>query len=108
MRCSGVASIRPLYSIRCGECPHAIDMNSDGWQKGVTNVPPGASRDLADHNVKMFLAASAMPWMGSVGGGCMARSLFANPRSFYQNKVENTKRSVRARLGGLVVDLFGK
>ena len=23
---------------------------------------------------KMFLVASAMPWMGSVGGGCMTRS----------------------------------
>ena len=59
---------------RCGECIHAIDRNSDGWQKGVTNVPPGASRVLADHNVKMFLAAFAMSWMGSVGGGCMTRS----------------------------------
>ena len=46
--------------------------NSDGWQKCFTNVPPGASRVSADLNVKMFLAASAMPWMGSVGGGCMA------------------------------------
>ena len=93
---------------RCGECPHARDRNSDGWQKCFTNVPPGASRVSADLNVKMFLAASAMPWMGSAGGGCMARSLFANLRSFYQNKVENTKRSVRARLGGFVVDLFAK
>ena len=24
---------------------------------------------------KIFLAASAMPWMGSVGGGCMVRSI---------------------------------
>ena len=27
-------------------------MNSDGWQKCFTNVPPGASRGSADHNVK--------------------------------------------------------
>ena len=26
--------------------------NSDGWQKCFTNVPPGASRDSADHNGK--------------------------------------------------------
>ena len=26
--------------------------NSDGWQKGFTNVPPGASRVSADHNAK--------------------------------------------------------
>ena len=51
---------------RCGECPHARDRNSDGWQKCFTNVPPGASRVSADLNVKMFLAASAMPWMGSL------------------------------------------
>ena len=56
---------------RCGECPHARDRNSDGWQKCFTNVPPGASRGSADHNVKNVLAASAMPWMGRVGGGCM-------------------------------------
>ena len=51
---------------RCGECPPAIDRNSDGWQKCFTNVPPGASRGSADLNVKMFLAASAMPWMGTL------------------------------------------
>ena len=61
--------------IRCGECSHAIDRNSDGWQKCFTNVPPGASRVLADHDVKNILAASAMPWMGSVGGGCMTLSI---------------------------------
>ena len=44
----------------------AANRNSDGWQKCFTNVPPGASRGSADHNVKMFLAASAMPWMGSL------------------------------------------
>ena len=37
---------------RCGECPYAIDRNSDGWQKCFTNVPPGASRGSADHNAK--------------------------------------------------------
>ena len=29
-----------------------FDMNSDGWQKGFTNVPPGALRDSANCNVK--------------------------------------------------------
>ena len=55
--------------------PHAIDRNSDGWQKCFTNVPTGASRVSADHNVKNVLAASTMPWMGSVGGGFMVRSI---------------------------------
>ena len=35
-------------------------------KKGVTNVLPSASRVSADLNVKMFLAASAMPWMGTL------------------------------------------
>ena len=37
---------------RCGECPPRGNRNSDGWQKCFTNVPPGASRVSADHNVK--------------------------------------------------------
>ena len=40
--------------------------NSDSWRKCFTSVPPGASRDSADHNVENVLAASAMPWMGSL------------------------------------------
>ena len=49
-----------------GSVPTRGNRNSDGWQKCFTNVPPGASRVSADLNVKMFLAASAMPWMGSL------------------------------------------
>ena len=36
--------------------------NSDGWQKGFTNVTPGAPHDLAACKRQIcFLAASAMP-----------------------------------------------
>ena len=44
----------------------AANRNSDGWQKCFTNVPPGASRGSADHNVKNVLAASAMPTPGDL------------------------------------------
>ena len=49
-----------------GSVPMRGNRNSDGWQKCFTNVPPDASRNSADHNVKNVLAASAMPWMGGV------------------------------------------
>ena len=44
--------------------PSYLDRNSDGWQKGFTNVPPGlrAIQPIAMSKCqKCFLAASAMP-----------------------------------------------
>ena len=53
--------------------------NSDGWQKCFTNVPPGASRGSADHNVKNVFSGIYDAVDGGVGGGCMATPTSTSP-----------------------------
>ena len=55
-----------------GSVPTRGNRNSDGWQKCFTNVPLGASRVSADHNVKNVFSGicDAVILLGSnpVGG----------------------------------------
>ena len=45
-------SVGRVSELGVGSVPTRGNRNSDGWQKCFTNVPPGASRISADHNVK--------------------------------------------------------
>ena len=55
--------------------------NSDGWQKCFTNVPPVLRASQPIIMSKKIFVASAMSWMGSVGG-CMTRSFGEAVKNF--------------------------